>query len=47
MVSITAYGQDILEDGGRLSRPYDTGGLWWFNTPTMRRNYGVQFGIEF
>lgn len=47
MVSITAYGQDVLEEGGRLARPYDTGGLWWFNTPVMRRNYGVQFGIEF
>ena len=47
MVTIAAYGQDLLEDGGRLARPFDTGGLWWFNTPVMRRNYGMQFSVEF
>lgn len=44
--TVSLYGQDLLEDGARLARPYDTGGLWWFNTPVMRRNYGVQFGFE-
>lgn len=46
-MSLSVYGQDILEEGGRLARPFDTGGLFYFNTPVMRRNYGVQFGFEF
>ena len=45
--TVSVYGQDLLEDGARLARPFDTGGLWWFNTPVMRRNYGVQLGFEF
>jgi len=45
--TVSVYGQDLLEDGARLARPFDTGGLWWFNTPVMRRNYGIQLGFEF
>ena len=46
-LTLSAYGQDLLQEGARLGRPFDTGGVFYFNTPVIRRNYGIQFGVEF
>jgi len=43
----TLYGTDLLDDGGRIGRPYVVPGAWAWAAPEIRRNYGVQLGIEF
>jgi len=44
---VTVYGTDIFNEGGRIGRPYVVPGLWSWAGPEIRRNYGIQVGIEF
>tara|TARA_B100000212_G_scaffold342554_1_gene330556 strand:- start:3179 stop:5428 length:2250 start_codon:yes stop_codon:yes gene_type:complete len=45
-VTFTVFGNDILEDGGYIVRPFDAG-AFAFATPQKRRHFGISLGYEF
>ncbi len=45
-VKMTVFGTDILEEGGRISRPFDAG-AFAFASVVPRRQFGVTVGFEF
>lgn len=46
MFTARVYGTDVLEDGGRIARPFDAGSFA-FAALVPRRTLGVTFGYEF
>ncbi|MFN2328364.1 MAG: TonB-dependent receptor [Chromatocurvus sp.] len=46
MFTARLYGTDLLEDGGRIARPFDAG-AFAFAALVPRRTVGVTFGYEF
>ena len=45
-MTITVFGNDILEEGGYIVRPLDAG-AFAFGTPQKRQHFGVSLGYEF
>ena len=45
-MTFTVFGNDILEEGGYIVRPFDAG-AFAFATPQKRRHFGVSLGYEF
>ncbi len=45
-VKLTVFGNDVLEEGGRIERPFDAG-AFAFATPAKRRHFGMTVGFEF
>ena len=45
-MTFTIFGNDILEEGGYIVRPFDAG-AFAFATPQKRRHFGVSLGYEF
>ena len=46
-MKIIVFGNDILEDGGRLARPFDAAPTFTFATPLKRQHFGMSVGFEF
>ena len=46
VLKITAFGNDILEDGGRISRTFDAG-AFAFAATKKRQHFGMKIGYEF
>ena len=45
-MTLTVFGNDILEDGGYIVRPFDAG-AFAFATPQKRQHFGISLGLEF
>lgn len=45
-LKVTLFGNDILEEGGRISRPFDAG-AFAFASVVQRRQFGMTVGFEF
>jgi iron complex outermembrane receptor protein len=45
-MTFTFFGNDILEEGGHIVRPYDAG-AFAFATPEKRQHFGISIGVEF
>ena len=43
----TVFGNDILEEGGRISRPFDAAPTFTFASPLKRQHFGMKIGYEF
>ena len=46
LLRITIFGNDILEEGGRIARPFDAG-AFAFAAPSKRQHFGMKVGFEF
>ena len=46
-VKIVVFGNDILEEGGRLARPFDAAPSFTFASPLKRQHFGMSIGYEF
>ena len=46
MLTVRVYGTDVLEDGGRIARPFDAG-AFAFADIVPRRTLGATIGYEF
>ena len=45
-MTFTVFGNDILEDGAYIVRPFDAG-AFAFGTPQKRQHFGISLGVEF
>ena len=45
-MTFTVFGNDILEDGAYIVRPFDAG-AFAFATPQKRQHFGISLGLEF
>ncbi len=45
-MTFTVFGNDILEDGAYIVRPFDAG-AFAFATPQKRQHFGISLGVEF
>jgi iron complex outermembrane receptor protein len=45
-IRVTVFGNDILEEGGRIARPFDAG-AFGFAAPAKRQHFGMKIGYEF
>ena len=45
-LTFTVFGNDILEDGAYIVRPFDAG-AFAFATPQKRQHFGISLGVEF
>ena len=45
-MKITVFGNDVLEEGGRIARPFDAG-IFGFAAPAKRQHFGMKVGFEF
>lgn len=45
-IRVTVFGNDILEEGGRIARPFDAG-AFAFAAPAKRQHFGMKIGYEF
>ena len=45
-MTFTIFGNDILEEGGYIVRPFDAG-AFAFATPQKRQHFGISLGLEF
>ncbi|MFL2829070.1 MAG: TonB-dependent receptor [Alphaproteobacteria bacterium] len=45
-MTLTVFGNDILEDGGYIVRPFDAG-AFAFATPQKRQHFGISLGLDF
>jgi len=45
-MTLTVFGNDILEEGGYIVRPFDAG-AFAFATPQKRQHFGISLGLEF
>lgn len=46
-MKIVVFGNDILEEGGRLARPFDAAPTFTFASPLKRQHFGMSIGYEF
>ncbi len=46
-MKIVVFGNDILEEGGRLARPFDAAPTFSFASPLKRQHFGMSIGFEF
>ena len=46
-MKIIVFGNDVLEDGGRIARPFDAAPTFTFATPHKRQHFGMSVGFEF
>ncbi|MGC6521246.1 MAG: TonB-dependent receptor [Candidatus Micropelagos thuwalensis] len=46
-MKIVVFGNDILEEGGRLARPFDAAPSFTFASPLKRQHFGMSIGYEF
>ena len=45
-IKVIIFGNDILEEGGRIARPFDAG-AFAFAAPAKRQHFGMKLGYEF
>ena len=45
-IKVIIFGNDILEEGGRIARPFDAG-AFAFAAPAKRQHFGMKIGYEF
>ena len=45
-LTFTVFGNDVLEDGAYIVRPFDAG-AFAFATPQKRQHFGISLGVEF
>ena len=45
-MTFTVFGNDILEDGAYIVRPFDAG-AFAFGSPQKRQHFGISLGVEF
>ena len=46
IIKVIIFGNDILEEGGRIARPFDAG-AFAFAAPAKRQHFGMKLGYEF